>query len=847
MSQNGSYTPLQLNVLSELKSDSGFAINATAQALQGIWNPAGYIQGSVTAGTVLSKLTASIPNFYQLTIVVPIPDPPPDPPAPVTNISVQTYRKLLSLGSGICSALGNSLPSTFKPSYPGYGSWQGAALASDNYPPKNYPSSGEYSYVFTDYNQYSYITGWPGKNSWQTDTDTYIAALPPSVDDIVPTSYDEYFSNGFISLLARQAYYELWSGQFNQYNDITSAFSTTDSNKSQNNQEISSLVNSQTMSTNFSNINDLTTNDVSGVNLAFRLWGTDLVNSGKVIDLSNISRFGTPSVLLITLQKYNALTPAVGLALQYTGLTSQELAKICDPTYVPTPDQEKKIYDSFKLISGDDLYSLNGGITLQLNCRIPNLRTLADLLDPLYLFPNSYASLTVPQYRPETLSSKIYYLIYTKDALNPQITPIVESALSQLVGILPTDVATACAAFSTSMQQIQNIAQGTIEKFGVAVTNLELTNKDLPLLNQATGTPGSISSANKLLSNTALGSGNSGVYRECDYFGAASGYPYSDWMTEATSIINSLPTTALQQTYKNIFNLSVSPTATVDADLTALIATATAQITAIKNSNVGQVNRLNDLWNKIGNQLFIEQRAIPYAIPRTTDITDNVDSNNISSFVKSLETYAQDTGDGEAAKTLEAISNITNFGGQSVVAALREARNAQQLNNAGIPPNNDVSDAIDPCAASAKVVLSPTGSIQSVTMTNQSVGYSLSSPPQVNIYPFGYGGLLVPVIENDGSISSLIIANAGLGYQYATITIDSPPQCLPVTIGNDSAVPAYAAQVTNPQTFPGPGPFTTFSYNPYLPVPSLPSPTSSPTVDQAIEDVILCNCDCWNL
>jgi hypothetical protein len=847
MSQNGSYTPLQLNVLSALKSDSGFFINATAQALQGVWNPAGYNQGTVTSNTILSKLTASIPNYYQLTIVVPIPDPPPDPPVPVTNITVQTYRKLLSLGSASCPALGNSLPSTFKPSYPGYGSWQGATLASDSYPPKNYPTSGEYSYVYTDYNQYAYITGWPGKNSWQKTTDTYIAALPPSVSDTVPTSYDEYFSNGFIATLARQAYYELWSGQFNQYNDITSAFSTTDSNKSQTNQEISSLINSQTMSTNFSNINDLTTNDVSGVNLAFRLWGTDLVNSGKVIDLANISRFGTPSVLLITLQKCNAFTPAVGLALQYTGLTSQELAKICDPNYVPTPDQEKKIYDSFKLISGDDLYSLNGGITLQLNCRIPNLRTLADLLDPLYLFPNSYGSLTVPQYRPETLSSKIYYLIYTKGAINPQITPLVQNELSSLIGIIPTDVATACTAFAMSMQQIQNIAQGNIEKFGVAVTKLELTNKDLPLINQATGTPGSVSSANQLLSNTALGSGNSGVYRQCDYFGAASGYPYSDWLKEVTSIINSLPTTALQQTYKNIFNLSVSPTATVNADLNALITTANAQILAIKNSNAGQVSRLNDLWNKIGNQLFIEQRAIPYAIPRTTDITDNVDSNNISSFVKSLETYAQDIGDGEAAKTLEAISNTNNLGGQSVVAAMREARNAQNLNDAGIPPNNDVLNGIDPCAASATVTLSPTGSIQSVTMTNQSNGYSLSSPPQVNIYPFGYGGLLVPVIENDGSISSLIIANAGLGYQYATVTIDSPPQCLPTTIGSDSTIPAYAATATNPQTFPGPGPFTTFSFNPYLPVPSLPSPTSSPTVDQAIVDVILCNCDCWNL
>jgi len=41
--------------------------------------------------------------------------------------------------------LGNSIPTTFKPSYPGYGSWTGATLNSDSYPPKNYPNSGQYS------------------------------------------------------------------------------------------------------------------------------------------------------------------------------------------------------------------------------------------------------------------------------------------------------------------------------------------------------------------------------------------------------------------------------------------------------------------------------------------------------------------------------------------------------------------------------------------------------------------------------------------------------------------------------------------------------------------------------
>ena len=194
MSLDGNYTPLQINVLSEISADRGFTINSVASALQGVWTPTNYTQGSVTSNNVLQFLTNSLPNIYNM--------------ANIGQINVSTWRLLLKLGSTVCPALGNSIPTTFKPSYPGYGSWTGATLNSDSYPPKNYPNSGQYSYIFNGYGNYAYVTGWPGKNSWQKDTDTYKAAYLPA-DTITMTDYDEYFSRGFVSVLARQAYYEL--------------------------------------------------------------------------------------------------------------------------------------------------------------------------------------------------------------------------------------------------------------------------------------------------------------------------------------------------------------------------------------------------------------------------------------------------------------------------------------------------------------------------------------------------------------------------------------------------------------------------------------------------------------
>jgi hypothetical protein len=101
------------------------------------------------------------------------------------------------------------------------------------------------------------------------------------------------------------------------------------------------------------------------------------------------------------------------------------------------------------------------------------------------------------------------------------------------------------------------------------------------------------------------------------------------------------------------------------------------------------------------------------------------------------------------------------------------------------------------------------------------------------VYPAGQGAELSPVIEQDGSISSLTIVAAGSGYTHAEITITSPSQCQP---------PDYNAGSDD-----GPG----FNWNPYIvevpPEPLSPPASASMTVQEAIDDVTKCNCDCWNL
>jgi hypothetical protein len=163
-------------------------------------------------------------------------------------------------------------------------------------------------------------------------------------------------------------------------------------------------------------MNDLISADIAGVSLATTTFGRDLITSGKAINLSTISTFGLPSNLLLTLVQNNALTQNVSLALLASGIQQSELSQILDNTITATTEQERNIYGAFNLIVGDGLAE----VLIPLNCKTAGLDSLADLLNPKKLFPNSYQSLTVPVYNTtqSVTNSKTYYPIYSGGGVN---------------------------------------------------------------------------------------------------------------------------------------------------------------------------------------------------------------------------------------------------------------------------------------------------------------------------------------------------------------------------------------------------------------------------------------------
>ena len=129
-----------------------------------------------------------------------------------------------------------------------------------------------------------------------------------------------------------------------------------------------------------------------------------------------------------------------------------------------TPNQfdtlQKAAYPALTAVTGDCLQN----VLDILDCTLPNIETMADLLDPVKIFPTSYASLTLP-----TPDGPV--LIYDVDGnVNSAVEPILNSGsltpvgCDQLAKIIPAANAAANRALQIAFQQVKGISNTTVPK-----------------------------------------------------------------------------------------------------------------------------------------------------------------------------------------------------------------------------------------------------------------------------------------------------------------------------------------------------------------------------------------------
>lgn len=239
----------------------------------------------------------------------------------------------------------------------------------------------------------------------QADAGNYPAEL---LTTILTTTADKYLGNGDVS-------------KFSQALSVATGYCSV------TNQVINSAVNSQTyLGNTFTNTNNMISGGITAVNPCTALWGEDLAKLGGLINLANLDELGSPVGLVKQLAALGGITPQIALTFESYGVSKEAVVNLTSPELKVTDADQRAMYTAMTYITGTALaqvLSIFGVTTSSIN-------TMADLLNPVKIFPNSFQTLAVTG--NNKTSENIY--INSTGTVNPkleQVLPqVVRTALS---------------------------------------------------------------------------------------------------------------------------------------------------------------------------------------------------------------------------------------------------------------------------------------------------------------------------------------------------------------------------------------------------------------------------------
>jgi hypothetical protein len=215
----------------------------------------------------------------------------------------------------------------------------------------------------------------------------------PAVADSIPIAYPGLTNSntdpGLTGAVRSAANRDIGSGDLSKF---CQALAIGEGYASQTNQFINSAVNSQALAVcTFNNMDALITGDITLVNLSTQSFATDLANLGQLIDLSNLGNLGSPLALVQRIQTVGGNVPLLSIYFVNIGVPQEIVVNLNDPTVSITDSVQKLMYTAMTQIQGQDLAQI---LTL-LKVTTAGIDSMADLLNPVKLFPNSYQSLTL--------------------------------------------------------------------------------------------------------------------------------------------------------------------------------------------------------------------------------------------------------------------------------------------------------------------------------------------------------------------------------------------------------------------------------------------------------------------
>jgi hypothetical protein len=529
---------------------------------------------------------------------------------------------------------------------------------------------------------------------------TLAADTCPALADSVPEGYTTLVPGtdpaGFSGLITVTAQSYLGSGDVSKFAQI---LSTVVGYCASTNQFINTSVNAETFQANtFDGINNMMSGSLTSVTEATKEFGSDLAALGNLIDLAQIEKLGSPAALVKQLARQGAVTSQLMVELGRGGLPTDAVIAITRSQENISPAVEKIMYRAMTQITGNDLRQVKQilGVTTD------NIDTMADLLNPVKIFPKSYQTFSTP-----TCSGNrgIYCENDTlHDTLAQELPVYAMSGYQQLASIIPPDQALANRALSVSLQQISNITKMQLPCLAKSYSAVE-TARGLDLVENQPQ-PITPESTEYFRTQVATGSGINGTIVTTDVLGAASGTGYVEPLTAAVAAIGKLTELGALTELTIIYNNMLTALSGPDPDtvISGLIDAAQTKIDSIMRANPESTASLNADFEAMATHLFREFEYQSQAGLSIANLQPNL-VTSIHALISSLPIYAQDVQKGGTAEFLEAVLDSSTSGGQSSIAAMRQSRNHSTLKPCGVGMNDEVSS--EPSTAPEKANLKP--------------------------------------------------------------------------------------------------------------------------------------------
>jgi hypothetical protein len=342
-----------------------------------------------------------------------------------------------------------------------------------------------------------------------------------------------------------------------------------------------------------------------------------------------------------------------------------------------------RVYQALSSITGSDLVQC----LKILQCTTLGLSSLADVLDPQKLFPNSYLTITV------TVSNTVYNVYIASNTINP----LLPNLGSRLNGLIPPASGQAWLALQRDLDNIKGLENTTTLIAGKTMSTLE-TVTDLPLINDFTQYVPANTQA-YWNSEFGMGTGPGNTVTAYDILGTAVGSPETGELSNVSGNLKYLNFNSLLSVYSAMSNTLagqygntsgniVIPPGTPGAGTysnanvaftTGLIPAGNSAIITIAQSNTQANTNLWTSWQTISYQLYRENDFLNISgIGLSGNLIANSDTATMG-LISSLHNLGLNSQTGGYSDLLSNLATTATLYGQAVVASLREGRNIAKI------------------------------------------------------------------------------------------------------------------------------------------------------------------------